>query len=713
MKNLIFIGIFFLTIGANAQYTTPGTGVVWDFTDLVANSDGVVIADPENTRNGFIVNGTVTIAPTDELLILSNITVKIQPDVDIVFSSSKFTVDAPDQALFTALDEENVWGRIVIDDDAIVDIKKATFTYGKGVRIAIDPTGAFTADDCEFSHNYYSSSTSGAINLTRGFATIKNSKFIGNYYPAIASAANTASTFLIENNYLEGNVTSNSNRPQINIGPCAAGETSQIIGNAIIGNRAHTMVGGISTSSLMAVPCDFIIKGNHIKDNRYGITLTGSNINGKIIGNILEDNNTEVNPMVGGSGINITNSAGNVFAYISQNMISGHHWGITAVGNLPTLTLGPSLNLGNIEVEPDHPDYNIGMNFFDNNGNGGYLYDFYNNNPNDVMAQNNNWGVEVQDPEHIETVVWHKPNNPLYGTVTYMPAYIEPPTYTVTGRVVDENGPLVGATLTLEIEDNTYHTTIGTSGIFQTIPIVTGTFITLTISCEGYYDYSTSFTIEDEDVDLEDILMIPIIFPAPHSFDMTYVYFGNIPGWCDGQPATLSSYCTTLEWEEPDLSETEAQLIGYNLYFFYTWTYYEGMEIPFSEVEQIAFTTSNYLILNQGFIGVLWVTALYSEPEGESEPSNYHFNEDLPISIDKDEISSYSIIYNKQQNVVKISGIENINSVTIFSLDGSQINFVTDNDFNRISLKNISKGVYIVKITTALGNIISDRIIID
>ncbi|MDR0206100.1 MAG: hypothetical protein LBI45_02430, partial [Bacteroidales bacterium] len=184
------------------------------------------------------------------------------------------------------------------------------------------------------------------------------------------------------------------------------------------------MVGAISTSSLLGVPTTSLIEGNYIKDNRYGITFTGGNINGTIKGNTLIDNNVETNPNNGGSGININNPAGNTHAIISENIISGHLWGITLVGNLTNYSNGPTANLGNISVSVTDPDYNIGKNIFSNNGNGGELYDLYNNNPKDIMAQNNNGGVPEQTEALIRTVIRDKVNDSRYGTVTFMPPYI-------------------------------------------------------------------------------------------------------------------------------------------------------------------------------------------------------------------------------------------------------------------------------------------------
>jgi hypothetical protein len=81
--------------------------------------------------------------------------------------------------------------------------------------------------------------------------------------------------------------------------------------------------------------------------------------------------------------------------------------------------------MGNISVPVTDPEYNIGKNIFSNNGNNGELFDLYNNNPNDVMAQNNHWGVPEQIEELIRTVIRDKANDSRYGIVTFMPPYIE------------------------------------------------------------------------------------------------------------------------------------------------------------------------------------------------------------------------------------------------------------------------------------------------
>lgn len=135
------------------------------------------------------------------------------------------------------------------------------------------------------------------------------------------------------------------------------------------------------------------------------------------------------------------------------------------------------------------------------------------------------------------------------------------------------------------------------------------------------------------------------------------------------------------------------------------------MGIPFSEAEIIAQTTDTYLKMGIGIIGAVWVTAVYSDPEGESEPSNIKSNGSLPISVKEVKNRDISLIYNKQRNGIEIKGVENITSFNIFDLEGIEIPISTISGF--IGTKNMEKGVYIIKITTKTGEIISDKIIIE
>src|SRR5690606_36552691 len=147
------------------------------------------------------------------------------------------------------------------------------------------------------------------------------------------------------------------------MGPSGDADSIRIINNTVIGNRDLTMVGGISASSLVGVPNKILIRGNTVKDNRYGITSMGTST-GIIEDNLIEDNNTENLPMNGGSGINLFSTQ---LIYVTNNQIRRNLWGITLQGTA-------QVNLGS----DDDEDFNPGGNVFSENGNDGQTYALFN-----------------------------------------------------------------------------------------------------------------------------------------------------------------------------------------------------------------------------------------------------------------------------------------------------------------------------------------------
>ena len=207
---------------------------------------------------------------------------------------------------------------------------------------------------------------------------------------------------------MEGNNTSNSNRPQINMGTTMATDTLKIINNIIIGDAALTNVGGIGVSNFTGGNILAIIDGNTITGNRYGITVAGSNAFAYVRNNIIEDNNTDGNPATGGSGISINATTNDHLIVASGNEIRRNIWGITVIGEA-------SINLGD---DIDNP----GENVFSENGNGGEIFALYNNTPNTISAKHNCWieGAESTEQE-VEDVIFHKVDDATLGEVVFEP----------------------------------------------------------------------------------------------------------------------------------------------------------------------------------------------------------------------------------------------------------------------------------------------------
>jgi hypothetical protein len=109
-------------------------------------------------------------------------------------------------------------------------------------------------------------------------------------------------------------------------------------------------------------------------------------------------------------------------------------------------------------------------------------------------------------------------------------------------------------------------------------------------------------------------------------------------------------------------------------------------------------------------MGVVWVTAVYSDPEGESLPSNFAVNAGLPIGTKEVKRPDLSVVYNKHKDLIEISGVEDIASVRIFRIDGTIIKSVASSDLHYVNTKGIEKGIYIINIITKDTGCITEKI---
>jgi len=438
--NYLLLFSFFFVLGISptmAQYITPGTGVVWNLDSLVAHSNGVVVA---NGGGSYQVHADLTIETGDHFNVLTNAMVRFDPAVLFTVKGS-FTINPPQGVMLTATDTLNNYKGITFEDNSVIVIRKSRIEFGGGIR---KMGGSLSIDSCIIRKQSKLNSTSAALELFGGNTTITRCQFTDNIRSAIASGANVSAAPVIKHCYFYNNTTDNSNRPQINLGPSGDGNTTVIISNAIIGNRANTKVGGIAVSSLLGVTCNAVIDSNMVKDNRYGIAFTGNNMNGEISYNNVQDNNSEGNPMLGGSGLNFY-GVQNYHAMVTGNTITGNLWGITAQSHA-------MINLGDTAAAT----YNPGNNTFENNGNGGNIIAFYNNTPNAVSAMNNCWGVNNITPAAIEQVIVHKVDIDSLGLVTFVPFNMcGAGGHTVSGTIHysnNANTPLSG--LTIDLKDN-------------------------------------------------------------------------------------------------------------------------------------------------------------------------------------------------------------------------------------------------------------------
>lgn len=488
MRKLFTFLFMVATMLAHAQYTTPDTGVRWNLDSLVNHSAGVVIHN--GTHYEFTAN--LFVSATDTIDFITNDTA-IMHDLTYIETNGVLTIDPPQQMVFTAIDSLslNKWRGIKFMEGHHTFIRNATFQYGGGLKIISG--GSFHIEGCTLKRNFYKSgSTSGSLASSAtidvsGPATILNNSFISNQRGGVGSGANISAPLVIRDNYFFGNVTENSNRPQINVGPAGEGDTTFIIGNTIIGN-GFTNSGGIAYASLLGVPGSVVIDSNTVTNNRYGITLTGSPIDGAIRYNTITGNNIQNNPDLGGSGINLTASSTSAYQHcmVTGNTIVDNLWGITIIGY-------PVVNLGDTTMS----NYNPGLNEFSGNGNNGILYDLYNNGPVAQTAMENCWGVSVQDSASIEGVIFHQADNAALGLVTFMPAGCS---QVVTFMVTDAQlNPLADATITIQGIPDPLNT--GAEGTAM-LPLIPGTY-NYTVTLAGYLTTSASFTVASQPVQVD------------------------------------------------------------------------------------------------------------------------------------------------------------------------------------------------------------------
>ncbi|MEP5253940.1 MAG: T9SS type A sorting domain-containing protein [Winogradskyella arenosi] len=381
-------------------YTTPDTGVTYSLDDLVALSPSTL-----SVSNGvYTLTDDLSIAASDALLIASDATIEIGADV-LISVSGNFTVSA-DNVVFTAIDPAMPYEGFRFEQLSVITISNATIQYGGGLRVL---TETFSIDNCLITNNVSGAATGGVIALSRGQAQITNNTITFNDTPAISSGANSDVSPYIFNNYIEGNNQTNNNRPQINLGTTLASSPLQIIQNTIIGDRALDQVGAIAVSNFFGATINAIIDDNIINNNRYGISILGGNSFAYIRNNIIEDNDTQGSPNLGGSGISLNSPSATMEVIASGNEIRRNLWGITVIDEA-------SINLG------DGVD-NVGQNVFSENGNGGTTYALYNNTGNALMAMNNCWDEENTPNTLVdaEAVIVHANDISTLGLVTFDP----------------------------------------------------------------------------------------------------------------------------------------------------------------------------------------------------------------------------------------------------------------------------------------------------
>ncbi|SHJ84428.1 Por secretion system C-terminal sorting domain-containing protein [Hymenobacter daecheongensis DSM 21074] len=412
MKRLLLLFALLTTLlhAGHAQYQTPGTGRRWNLAQLAAASGGYVTG----AGTTFQINDTIRLAPTDTLVIMSNATVRMA-SLALFYVDGVLLVNPRDSVKITAINPaapfHSFWFSGTSNGSRL---RKTIVEYGGGLK-AVD--ASLVLDSCvvryQVSRIGSKATNSGAISLSGGAPSITNCRIYGNARSGILSPSNRPTSAIIRNNVLVANSTENGNWPQINLG--VGGATPTIIENNLVVGR-FDMAGGVSVSNLLgsSAVTQVRIRRNVIRNNRYGVAIVGSNINSFITQNMVENNNINPNAQTGGSGLNFQGGQTQT-GVVSRNIIRGNLYGVTMLRSTATAP-GPRVSFGNL-ASPDTTD--VGRNRLTGNGNGGQIYDFYNNTADAFTAENNDWGSA--SAAVIETHIFHQPDNAALGLVDFQP----------------------------------------------------------------------------------------------------------------------------------------------------------------------------------------------------------------------------------------------------------------------------------------------------
>ena len=407
-----FILMAVVAIGAMADdFVTDGTGNVYTFNALSQiEGTGVTLLDD----GSYLVSADFTIAEGDVLQLQNIDVIKMADGVRITLDGDADFAPADTAVVTRDAEGSKPKGFWMMGENGNATLKNVTFEY-VGVVFG-GANSSLTANNCTFTLHNGKSSSSGALsfNASCGGNVVENCYFIENTLNAIGNGATNPVGIIIRNCLFWHNTTDNRNKPQINL--TVGGDYDVLIAdNEVIGGQ-FTLSGGIGLSNMMGLAHSGIniIENNYIADNRYGITTIGS-VDAIIRNNTMIDNCYDPNPNNGGSCVSIYDSSSSANIYMEGNWMEGGLWGITVP------TGAPNINLGKVE-DPEAEDYNPGNNTFVNNGNGGELYDLFNNGTATIWAQGNTWNVAEQTEENIEEVIYHQVDDPSKGLVIFMPA---------------------------------------------------------------------------------------------------------------------------------------------------------------------------------------------------------------------------------------------------------------------------------------------------
>lgn len=398
MNRLFVFAVFSLICVApsglvHADWVSPGMGSAYTMDTLVAQTAGAV-----TTSGGqFFINESLVISVNDRLT--------IDPGQELVFVDTAGNVGLEINGELLALGTEELpilmtgslaepgsWRGLDYGDVNPGSQFHLTHVEIAYADIAVDAFGAdIVLDHCDI-HD----TASKAVDISDADGLVTNCHLHHNRQRTVTMTLTASPTF--ENCVLDNNNLDNSSPyPYFNVG--LQGVNSPTIRGCVITGDGNEMSGGMAIWN----NSNAIIENNSISGCGYGILCYSVGANPTINDNTIFDNTIHPDQENWGFGVACN---GDNAPILNRNTITGHWYGVAAIN-------GGQPNLG--DVINDFPG-DDGLNHFEDNGLGGSTYGFYNNTALPQMAQNNYWG-----PVGAEDSIFHQPDDPTLGLVTYDP----------------------------------------------------------------------------------------------------------------------------------------------------------------------------------------------------------------------------------------------------------------------------------------------------
>jgi len=190
-------------------------------------------------------------------------------------------------------------------------------------------------------------------------------------------------------------------------------------------------------------------------------------------------------------------------------------------------------------------------------------------------------------------------------------------------------------------------------------------------------------------------------FPAPTNFSLQgqYIELGQSSFCLGSHPVTGPSNCSSYSWEAPT-ETTTATLDHYNVYSKYE----SVVKLSFSET-----STSHWS--QAAPLGDFWVTAVYTNPTGESLPSNVAIGwTALPTENKLIKSTTENIIFNYSEQTLKIRTDKTMLKLNLINSNGRVVKCIQNNS-KSISISELPKGFYIVEVYCENADILRQKIV--